>query len=226
MMIPVMIATTGASLLACGLLVLAEYRAWALCRIVAKSSASALFIVVGALAIMTCNGVPDRWQTLILVGLVLGALGDVALLRSSERAFLAGLAVFLLGHVAYVLACMDLVPVGDWLSIAGPLAIGPCVVGIAALAWLWPRLGSMKIPVLAYVVTIVAMVIGALAALRADEIPAHSRQLLAIGAVLFFASDLAVARDRFVSHDVINRAWGLPAYYVGQLLIAWSIRCA
>ena len=43
------------------------------------------------------------------------------------------------------------------------------------------------------------------------------------GAVLFFASDLGVARDKFVAPGFPNRAWGLPAYYAGQLLIAWSL---
>jgi hypothetical protein len=29
-----------------------------------------------------------------------------------------------------------------------------------------------------------------------------------------------VARDRFVRHEFLNRAWGLPLYYAAQLLIA------
>jgi hypothetical protein len=29
-----------------------------------------------------------------------------------------------------------------------------------------------------------------------------------------------VARDRFVSHQFVNRAWGLPLYYAAQLLLA------
>ena len=44
-----------------------------------------------------------------------------------------------------------------------------------------------------------------------------------IGALLFFASDLAVARDKFVAPGVINKLWGLPAYYGGQLLLAWAV---
>jgi len=31
-----------------------------------------------------------------------------------------------------------------------------------------------------------------------------------------------VARDRFVAQGFINRAWGLPMYYGGQLLLAYS----
>jgi len=39
---------------------------------------------------------------------------------------------------------------------------------------------------------------------------------------LFFLSDLFVAKD-LVDDDVWNRVWGLPLYYAGQLLMAWSI---
>ena len=40
----------------------------------------------------------------IAVGIVLSAVGDVALLWDSNRAFIVGLAAFLLAHVAYVIA--------------------------------------------------------------------------------------------------------------------------
>ena len=41
-----------------------------------------------------------------------------------------------------------------------------------------------------------------------------------LGALAFFVSDLAVARDRFVVKQFSNRLWGLPAYYLGQVLLA------
>jgi uncharacterized membrane protein YhhN len=47
--------------------------------------------------------------------------------------------------------------------------------------------------------------------------------LVAAGASLFFLSDLAVARHRFVARSFWNKLWGQPAYFAGQLLIAWSL---
>ena len=44
-----------------------------------------------------------------------------------------------------------------------------------------------------------------------------------LGAVAFFLSDLAVARDRFVAKGWVNRVWGLPLYYFGQVLLATSV---
>jgi len=45
---------------------------------------------------------------------------------------------------------------------------------------------------------------------------------VAMGALAFTASDVSVARDRFVRQEFFNRAWGLPLYYCAQLLLALS----
>ena len=67
------------------------------------------------------------------------------------------------------------------------------------------------------------MVIAAIAVARGTTIDAPHRYLFLTGAVLFFVSDLAVARDRFIARTFANKAWGLPLYFSGQLLIAWSL---
>jgi uncharacterized membrane protein YhhN len=235
-----MIPATIVCVLACLAVVAAEFRDARMLRNVAKPIASAAFIVVAVLAIRdgglmlrpTPFGEAPGWfgrqmlagyQRFILIGLVLGAIGDIALLGTSSRAFMAGLVAFLLGHAAYVVAiCHRMMP-DEWLDFGGIRVAIPIVAGIAALTWLWPHLGKMKVPVIFYVLTIVAMVAGAIAIVTADGLPPRNGKLLAAGAVLFFASDLAVARNRFIEKSVTNRAWGLPAYYAGQLLIAWSI---
>ena len=81
----------------------------------------------------------------------------------------------------------------------------------------------MRVPVILYVITIATMVVAATALARGHG-PGEPRWYLFLaGASLFFASDLAVARDRFVARTFANKAWGLPAYFSGQLLIAWSL---
>jgi hypothetical protein len=67
------------------------------------------------------------------------------------------------------------------------------------------------------------MVIAAIAVARGTRIPAQNRLRLLLGASLFFVSDLSVARDRFVAREFANKLYGLPAYYAGQLLIAWTL---
>ncbi|MGN6108134.1 MAG: lysoplasmalogenase family protein [Kofleriaceae bacterium] len=219
-----MIAATIVCAIACLALCAAEWRGLARMRIASKLTASAAFVVLGVLALCGTNDPPrDDFRRWILIGLVLGAVGDAALLGRGARAFLIGLGAFLAGHLAYVVAVAQIEPPGRWLADAGWIGVVAIAAGLGALAWLWPRLGSMKVPVIGYVAAIVAMVIAAVAAARAGVLADPQRTWLAAGAALFFASDLAVARDRFVAHELSNKLWGLPAYFAGQLLIAWSI---
>lgn len=187
-------------------------------RYVTKPLASLGFILVCVLG----ADLGDRYSQLILLGLVLGAAGDVALMFDHERAFLAGLGSFLLGHLAYVVAFAQVQPIGEWPLEVVPL---PLLGALVAGRWLWPHLGSMKVPVVLYIAVITTMAIGSLALVINDSPPALTRDhalLATAGALAFFASDLAVARETFVSKSFVNRAWGLPAYYGGQLLLAWS----
>jgi uncharacterized membrane protein YhhN len=43
-------------------------------------------------------------------------------------------------------------------------------------------------------------------------------------ALMFYFSDIFVARERFVTHEFANRLIGLPLYYTGQFLLAFSPR--
>jgi len=178
----------------------------------AKSSASLGFVVLGLVNADAAHAF-DRW---VLVGLVFAALGDVALALPGERVFLAGVGAFALGHLAYVVAALA----HAW-PVTAPLyafaAIGPSLL---AYRWLYPRLGKMRLPVAVYVVIITVMVISAFAL---HGLHAESGRLFLIGALLFYASDLSVARDRFVHRAFFNRAWGLPAYYAAQVCIALSV---
>jgi uncharacterized membrane protein YhhN len=203
---------------ACGALIVAEYRALARLRVIAKLTASVAFVIVGL-----ASAGDSRFAAGIVVGLILGAVGDAALLGAGRRWFLAGLLAFLGGHLAYVVGFAELVPVAGWPAAAHVVAIVPTVIGAVVLAMLWHRLGALRVPVVAYVLVIVAMVVGALAVYRSEALPDPQRTRLLAGAWLFFASDLAVARDRFVARKFANKLWGLPAYYAAQLLIATSI---
>ncbi|HEX4475450.1 MAG TPA: lysoplasmalogenase [Polyangiaceae bacterium] len=178
-----------------------------------KCSASFGFVALALSAGALRHGAAPR---IVVVGLALAACGDVALALPGPRAFFAGLALFLLGHVAYVRAFAELVPIAKWPSVWSFI---PVVATVAAYRWLAPHLGSMKGPVIAYMATITVMVIGALAVERAGAV--HALRLFT-GALLFYLSDLSVARDRFVARRFVNRAWGLPAYYAAQVLFAWA----
>lgn len=177
-------------------------------RALSKAAASASFVAIGLV----------RWQagdpvgSWLVAGLVLCAVGDLLLL--GERTFDAGLLAFLLGHLAYIGGFATARSPAEWpVVLAVPLA----VVGVLVARWLWPRLGRRRLPVAAYITVISVMVWGAIAVANALSWTAAS------GAALFFLSDLAVARERFVRSELINRAAGLPLYYAGQVLIALAV---
>jgi len=156
----------------------------------------------------------DPFATRMLVGLALCAAGDLLLL--GRRTFPAGLVAFLLGHLGYLAAFAARTPPPDW----SPLPLVPLVVVAAGAGlWLWPHLGRLRAPVVCYIVAINAMTWGAVATVTAGTV----QWTAAPGAVLFLLSDLAVARHRFVRRAFVNRAAGLPAYYLGQLLLVMAI---
>lgn len=198
-----------------GALVTCEALGSARGRAFTKPAASAMFVGV-AIALGAWRTPYGVW---IAIGLVLGAGGDVALLSSAKRWFLVGLSLFLAGHIAYVVAFATMATPKTWLT---PMAVVPMVALSAALWWLWRYLGSYRPAVIAYIVTITVMLIAALAVMISGELSRGRGALILTGAVLFAVSDLAVARDKFIASGFENRAWGLPTYYAGQLLIAWS----
>ena len=136
-------------------------------------------------------------------------------MSSTNSNAVIALVAFLLGHVAYSLAF-------------GTLGINPLVGAISAVVvaiiagfvwrWLAPHVGDMTAPVIAYVVVISVMVILAFGAFGDG-----ATWLIPLGATLFFISDLFVARNQFVAPDTVNRMWGLPLYYLAQVLLALSI---
>jgi len=181
-------------------------------RFFAKPIASIGFIGL-ALAL---GAIETRYGWWILIALVFGWIGDVALMGTTRTWFLTGLIAFLIGHLLYVVAFfvagLALVPT----TLA---AAGTAVIAWLIFRWLRPHLPAEMVgPVLAYVVIISAMVATAVGATSAG-----APGLVVVGAIAFFIADLAVARDRFVAPGFSNRVWGLPLYYLGQILLAWSV---
>ena len=187
-------------------------------RSAAKLCAAASF-VAAALAGGAAGWDYGRW---IAAALLLGAFGDAALLGTRRRAFVAGMLLFALDHACVLRASALVVPPAEW-----PLAwaILPAAVAAAVVTRLWPNLGLLRIPVAIYAGLIGITLTGASAPFLAGAPPWFGERraaLLAAGALCFFVSDLAVARQRFSHESFWNKAWGLPLYFAGQLLIAWS----
>ena len=119
--------------------------------------------------------------------LALGGAGDVALLGRGEIAFTAGLASFLAGHVAWIIALRQR-PGGGWLRARPALAV-PHVLTFGAMnAYLWKRTGKDRVPVVVYSAALLAMSLTAL-----DT----GAPRTAAGGALFLASDTLLALEKF-----------------------------
>ena len=176
----------------------------------AKPLASLAFLWAGIAA----GALDTGYGQLLLGGLVLCLAGDLLLIPQDRPAvFRGGVLAFLLGHVLYSAAFLTL-PL-DALGLAAGAVLLAVVVG-GVLRWLGAALPSdMVWPVRVYMV-----VIGVMSALACAVTAAGGPWAVAVGALAFTASDVSVARDRFVHHEFLNRAWGLPLYYAAQLLLA------
>lgn len=179
-------------------------------------------VSTGVLALGLVVILPGGWSWLIPLGLALGAVGDLLLALGGVGRFLAGVAAFGLGHLAY--AGWFLVRSGeigfDGLS-GAEIAALTGLFGLLASTELWlaPRTGALRQPVRVYVGLIGLMGVAAVL------VPAHHGQgVLRLGAGLFILSDLMLALQLFVVKDAGTRTrlaltlW--PAYWVGQVLIA------
>jgi uncharacterized membrane protein YhhN len=142
--------------------------------------------------------------------LALGGLGDVALLGEGPAAFTLGLGSFLAGHVAWLVA---LRPHARGAVSEHPLRAAPYLLAWAGLnAYLWPRTGRDRVPVLVYSTALLAT---ALAAADTGD-PA-----VAAGGALFLVSDALLALERFGEvHLPAHEAIVMGTYTGAQALLA------
>jgi uncharacterized membrane protein YhhN len=181
-----------------------------------KTVLSALFIVAALVQ-------PHPVQTyafFVVIGLICCLGGDVFLALPQEKMFLFGLISFLIGHIFYVIAFISVANLNRLTWVGFILTL---VVGMGIYRWLKPHLGSMKGPVICYIVVISIMLCGAWSILGMSRLAVSGRMLVFAGALSFYISDILVARDRFLKTEFFNRLAGLPLYYAGQFLIAFSI---
>ena len=148
-----------------------------------------------------------RW---LMLALVFSALGDFLLAMPWWRpSFVGGLGGFLIAHLCYLGALAPLASRSRW-RMVGTAAM--CALCVALLAWFWPYMDNLRVPVTVYITVLCAMVCAALLA----RLPSP---WTAVGAVCFAVSDAMIGIDRFILRsDVLSvPIWWV--YAMSQLLI-------
>lgn len=218
-----MIATTSAAFTTAGvvLLALAAVAAvanwWAVwvgrrpVEWVAKPATLSLLVAVALVLTPLSSGV-RAW---FVVGLVCSLAGDVFLMLPRER-FVAGLASFLLAHLAYVVGLglahesWPLTVLGLVVVLVAMAFVGRNVVGAVAAG----DEPAFKAPVLAYMTVISAMVVVAFGTASPIAIG---------GALLFYVSDAVLAWNKFVKPFRAGRLTVMVTYHLGQAGLVWSL---
>lgn len=192
---------------------------------VIKGVASCFFVVLGVLgAFRSEDPVLAR---LVVIGLVLGAIADVLLnLRyvyegsKGQVAFLAGILVFLAGHVAYIVACL---PYGSQPVIAFVLG---AVLAAVLLYWIFGRIeAKLAFKVFGIFYIGVITVLNCLAIVVLFSNPSAHWVMFLCGTLLFLVSDVVLILNTFgTRQSFLMRIANLMLYYLGQLLIALSLQ--
>ena len=137
-------------------------------------------------------------KNLLLAGLFFSWIGDLLLLFDKEHPifFIFGLASFLTTHIFYIIFFL-LIPSGNRsLLTRQPLLVILVLAYGTALVWLlFPHLGDLKLPVMAYAAVICTMLLCSLHAFTKINPPANRWFLC--GALAFVLSDSLLALDKF-----------------------------
>jgi uncharacterized membrane protein YhhN len=159
----------------------------------------------------------------VLVAIFFALIGDTLLMfiDRDELFFMLGLAAFLIAHVFYIFSYRQHKNASHPDELQGVqrirLAFPIILAGSGIVFVLYPHLGSLKIPVLLYALTIVIMVLNAL--FRYGRTQTASFWMVFFGAVLFMISDSLIALNKFVGAVAAAHLLIMSTYIVAQVLI-------
>ncbi len=166
--------------------------------------------------ISASRGYPS-WRFYVMAALAFSWGGDVLLML--DDMFTAGLASFLVAHIFYIIAYQKTGAASGELK---PLDIIKFVLFGVVLIWiLYPGLGGMLIPVLAYALVLLSM--GIWAHKRRGATPMTSFVMVSTGAMLFVISDGLIAINKFAFEIPAERILVMSTYIAAQYLIVQGL---
>jgi uncharacterized membrane protein YhhN len=161
------------------------------------------------------------------LGILFSLIGDVFLMvsyaRFSDRWFLPGLVAFLLAHVAYIfglntplgnISPVWAIGIGILLALTAARILRRILVGVQAKG-----LRRLVIPVALYGMVITLMLLSAILTIYRPDWKTSASALVSLGAVLFYASDLVLAWNKFVKPVKNGRVLNMALYHLGQIAL-------
>jgi uncharacterized membrane protein YhhN len=156
------------------------------------------------------------------LGILLSLTGDVLLMVSLDRFFLAALVVFLLAHVVYLIGFN--IPVPEFSAWGFVLAVMVGLGGARVIRRILVALAAngqnrMRTPIIIYGTVISLMLLSAIMKLTDLTWNSNAGVLVSVGAFLFYVSDIILAWNKFVSPIQHGRVYNIGAYHLGQIAL-------
>ena len=151
-----------------------------------------------------------------VLGLLFSFFGDLFLLGSGELYFILGLIFFLIAHVFYIIMVFKMlseIRLKDFM-IAG---IPYLLLFLILINVLYDGLGSMKIPVIIYAMTI--SFLGVVSLLLFLQSRTKTSLLLLFGVLIFITSDTILALNLFYEKQSFYPILIMTTYVMAQFLI-------
>lgn len=168
---------------------------------------------------MNCKSLDARTNLLMILALNFSLAGDILLMfvDVDPNMFIAGLVAFLLAHIMYVFVFKK--KKHNKPSI--PLLALLLAYSLAILLLLKDGLGDLTIPVIIYMIVILAMIV--FASLRKGSVNNVSYGLVLLGAIFFIISDSILAINKFYEPVIYSHFLIMGTYALAQYLIVMGM---
>ena len=189
--------------------------------VVLKGLASLCFVVIG---LMCSSG--TQLEKLVVWGLILGCVADVLLnhrfvfKEKGQLVFLVGILVFLSGHILYLAAILPLCANRVLCFVIG------VVLTALLMVWIFKRItAKMAFKVFGVFYIGAIMLLNCVAVGNLIAGPSAFTWQFAAGALFFLVSDIVLILNTFGPESRQSlRCTNIGLYYIGQLLIALSLK--
>ncbi len=181
-------------------------------------------LIVSSLLLFLFNQTRVKGASFALGGLVLSLLGDCLLIFQDLNGlfFIGGLLSFLVAHLLYIVYYLKSAAAASskTLRLKPLLLVLFGVYGLLFCYVLYPNLGALRVPVVAYASVLLSMNIFALN--RYGKVSHDNFKGVMTGALFFTASDSLLAINKFVHPLPLAGIVIMSTYAIAQYLIARS----
>jgi uncharacterized membrane protein YhhN len=172
-------------------------------------------IPVSALLVLVLRDMQGFVRICLIGALLCSVSGDILLDLPYANTFVFGLVAFLVGHLFYSVLFFRYAKSPDGF---GTWIIAGLVIFAGVMIWIFRGISpSLYGPVVLYILVIVTMSIGALL------VPARNHLLFG-GALLFIASDVVLAVNKFLLAIPYGRVINISLYFIAQFVIIMAAR--